>query len=494
MGENILKIKYLSKEDKQTIRILKQTENPAEIAEILERILKSQPTLQALWEYRKWLFMLKEEELCNRPILVCGVVQIHILSGNLKEAKQLVENLLGDDIYGWISTFMLPCIDSTERGAAISKLCKSEDFIGKRISLTASRPSILNGAWDLTPDADALHAEKEKVTSQLEQVFGDLAQYIYQIACAESLYYQNKCYEALVMVVGLMPFLKERHEMQFLFVALTLEVFIMVQNGQTRSTIPMMENMRTQIKATGMEEYLSNIDALDAWAAMYDGDYVRVTKWMREGAPDEYGKFCMLDLFGYMIKMRGYIIQGKYLAVTNLATKLLPLLEAGRRYMDTCELHMIWSMSDYAAGRSSEAFLHLEAALQLSENYRYDRLIADEGKRMLELLKAYRTEKSKSSYLSRIIELTEKSASLFPRYLKGQLPEKPALTESEMRILRLLRENYTNEQVAKEVGISIETVKKHCKHIIAKLEVKNRHQAVAKAIEYGILEPVKNRM
>lgn len=485
-----MKIKYLSKEDKQVLQALKQTENLEEIVGILETFLSNRPTLHTMWEYRKWLGMLTEEELRNRPILVCGVVQIDILGGRLKEAKQLVEKFLGDNVYGWVSTLMLPCIDCIEKEAALLKLSQSKNFVGENMSLTASRPSILNGLWDLTAYASSLHTEKEKVINQLEQVFGDSAPYIYQIACAESLYYQDKCYEALVMLVGLMPFLRERQDMQFLFVALTLEVFIMVQNGQTPSTVPMMENMRKQIKATGMEEYLSNIDALDAWAAMYDGDYARVTKWMREGAPDEYGKFCMLDLFRYMIKMRGYIIQGKYLAVTNLATKLLPLLEEGRRYMDMCELHMIWAMSDYAAGRNREAFIHLEAVLKLSEKYRYDRLIADEGRRMLELLKAYRTEKTKSPYLSWVTELTEKSASLFPRYLKSQLPEKPSLTETEMRILRLLQENYTNAQIAEEVGSAVETVKKHCKHIIAKLEVKNRHQAVQRAIEYGILEPI----
>ena len=446
-----------------------------------------------MWEYRKWLGMLTEKEFRNRPVLVCGVIQIDVLSGRLEEAKQLMDKFLGDDIYGWISTLMLPCTDSAKREASLLKLNQSKYFVGKNLLLTASRPSILNGSWDLTPYASSLQSEKEKVISQLEQIFGELAPYIYQIACAESLYYQDKCYEALVMIVGLMPFLRECHDMQFLFVALTLEVFIMVQNGQTPSTAPMMENLRKQIKEKGMEEYLPNIDALEAWAAMYDGDYVRVTKWMREGAPDEYGKFCMLDLFRYMIKMRGYIIQGKYLAVTNLATKLLPILERGSRYMDMCELHMIWSMSDYAAGRDREAFKHLEEALKLSEKYHYDRLIADEGRRMLELLKAYRTEKTKSQYLSWVTELTEKSASLFPRYLKAQLPEKPALTEAEMRILRLLQENYTNAQIAEEVGIAIDTVKKHCKHIITKLEVKNRHQAVHRAVEYGLLEPVQTR-
>ena len=46
-----------------------------------------------------------------------------------------------------------------------------------------------------------------------------------------------------------------------------------------------------------------------------------------------------------------------------------------------------------------------------------------------------------------------------------------------------------NAEIAEIAGMAEETAKKHCKHILAKLEVKNRHQAVDKAIEYGLIEP-----
>ena len=402
--------------------------------------------------------------------------------------KTVLDSLPQDVPYCLFAKLMYPGIEKDEREDAIRQLKLLGYFPEPKMVLTAGRPSVLNGIWDLTPYAEYLHTDKAALLEQLTAIFGEAAAVICEVAYAESLYYQDKCYESLVKVIGLNPFLKEKHEMQLLFVTLTLEVFVMVQNNQAPSTIPMMENLRKQIKDTGMEEFLPNVAALDAWAAMYDGDYKRVFNWMREEAPDEYGKFCMLDLFGYMIKMRAYIIQEKYLAVTALATKLLPLLEAGNRYMDLCELHMLWAMSDYADDRKWEAFKHLEKALELSEKYHYDRLLADEGKRMLDLLKEYRSEKTKSPYLAWVTELTEKSASLFPRYLKSQLPEKPALTEAELRILRLLKDNYTNAQIAAEIGIAQETAKKHCKNIIAKQEVKNRYQAVQRAAEYGIIE------
>lgn len=484
-----MKIKYLSEEDKQMLRVLRHTEEIEKVAELLEAVLKRQPSIHAIWEYRKWFLMLPEEELQKRPGLVFGLVQIYILSGKLKKANELLEMSPQDSSYCLFTKLMYPGLSTEAREKIFLEAKERFSFPTVNMVLTAGRPSVINGIWDFTPYIEKLQEDKAAALEQLEAVYGEAAGSIYDVAYAESLYYQDKCYEALVIVVGLIPFLKEKHEMKLLFVALTLEVFIMVENGQTPSTAPLMDNLRKQIHETGMEEYLPNIDALDAWAAMYDGDYVRVAKWMREGAPDEYSKFCMLDLFRYMIKMRAYIIQEKYLAVTSLATKLLPLLEEGKRYMDLCELHMIWAISDYADDRKWEAFKHLEIALELSEKYHYDRLLADEGKRMYDLLKEYRTEKTKSPYLAWLTELTEKTAALYPRYLKAQLPEKPALTGAEMRILRLLKDNYTNAQIAEEVGIAQETAKKHCKHIIAKLEVKNRYQAVQRAIEYGIIEP-----
>lgn len=486
-----MKLRYLPSEDRHALHVLRSTSDLAEIAEILEAVLLRPYTIHALWQYRKWFKMLTAEEVEAKPILASGLVQIHILDGRLKKAEELLETMPKDTWYYWASKLTLPGIAGKERLEAFDELGKRGFTPIPNLTLTAGRHSLLNGVWDFTPYVDQILNHRDEVHEQIAAMYGEQATSIYELARAESLYYQDKCYEALIAVVSLIPQLREKQDMRLLFVALTLEIFVMVQNGQAVSTVPLMDSLRKQIKEAGIEEYLPNIDALDAWCAMYDGDYAGIAKWMRESAPDEYGKFCMLDLFRYMVKMRVYIIQGKYLSVTSLATKLLPLLEEGKRYMDLCELHMLVAMSDYADGRKREAFEHLEAALKLAEQNHYDRLLADEGKRMCDLLKAYRTEETKSPYLSWITELAEKSSALYPRYLKNQLPQMPALTETELRIVRLLQDNLTNAQIAQELGIAMETAKKHCKNILKKLEVKNRHQALQRAIEYGIIEPIK---
>ena len=48
-------------------------------------------------------------------------------------------------------------------------------------------------------------------------------------------------------------------------------------------------------------------------------------------------------------------------------------------------------------------------------------------------------------------------------------------------------EEYTNAQIAELAGIAVDTVKQHCKHICKKLGAENRHQAVRRAKELGII-------
>lgn len=66
-----------------------------------------------------------------------------------------------------------------------------------------------------------------------------------------------------------------------------------------------------------------------------------------------------------------------------------------------------------------------------------------------------------------------------------------SLTYREMDVLQLLVERPTNKEIARELNISTETVKRHMVNIFQKLNVENRRQAVAQARNLGIL-PEKN--
>jgi predicted ATPase/DNA-binding CsgD family transcriptional regulator len=63
------------------------------------------------------------------------------------------------------------------------------------------------------------------------------------------------------------------------------------------------------------------------------------------------------------------------------------------------------------------------------------------------------------------------------------------LSARELEILRLIGQGLTNEAIARELVISLSTVKKHITHIYDKLGVTNRTQALLRARELGLDSP-----
>jgi DNA-binding NarL/FixJ family response regulator len=62
------------------------------------------------------------------------------------------------------------------------------------------------------------------------------------------------------------------------------------------------------------------------------------------------------------------------------------------------------------------------------------------------------------------------------------------LTPREFEIAEFLKLGWTNRQIAEELVVSPGTVKNHVEHIMAKLGVSDRTQAVVRALELGIIE------
>lgn len=81
-------------------------------------------------------------------------------------------------------------------------------------------------------------------------------------------------------------------------------------------------------------------------------------------------------------------------------------------------------------------------------------------------------------------EVTEQ---VFRLVRSGQFDLANLLTEREIEVLRYLSQGFTTIQTGTEMFISENTVKTHIRHILEKLDVSNRAEAVARATQLGLI-------
>jgi LuxR family maltose regulon positive regulatory protein len=63
-----------------------------------------------------------------------------------------------------------------------------------------------------------------------------------------------------------------------------------------------------------------------------------------------------------------------------------------------------------------------------------------------------------------------------------------ALTDRELEVLRFLAEGRRNREIADQLVVTVETVKKHVSHIFDKLGATSRTEAVARARDLGLVD------
>lgn len=82
-------------------------------------------------------------------------------------------------------------------------------------------------------------------------------------------------------------------------------------------------------------------------------------------------------------------------------------------------------------------------------------------------------------------------ADVLPRLVAGHRPSRrgdpTALTARELELLALVARGANNQQIAEELVVSVNTVRNHVKNILLKLGAHSKLEAVAVALQQGIL-------
>lgn len=177
-----------------------------------------------------------------------------------------------------------------------------------------------------------------------------------------------------------------------------------------------------------------------------------------------------------------------------LLERLIAGARLGGRQGSVIELLVLHALATRCAGEMTAAAGTLEAALRLAEPEGYWRTFTSEGPAMSALLDAVAERRTSWSYPGRL------RAAMRGGGVPGASDRRDAgvssvpvsegvvepLSVRELEILRYLGSELDGPAIARELSVSLSTVRTHTQHIYTKLGVNNRRAAIRRAHQLGL--------
>jgi LuxR family transcriptional regulator, maltose regulon positive regulatory protein len=198
----------------------------------------------------------------------------------------------------------------------------------------------------------------------------------------------------------------------------------------------------------------------------------------------------------HLVLARVLLARAEPARALGLLERLDALAESQGRTGDLIEIRALRALALQTAGDHQGALTALAEALALARPERYVRVFADEGPPMAALLKrlmgarrggrAVAASGVAQEHLNRVVQAFAPAGPRGTTAAAGSGPIEP-LTAREVEVLSLIAAGRRNREIANELVVTLETVKKHTSHILDKLGAANRTQAVTRARELGLV-------
>jgi LuxR family maltose regulon positive regulatory protein len=200
----------------------------------------------------------------------------------------------------------------------------------------------------------------------------------------------------------------------------------------------------------------------------------------------------------YLVLARVLIAQNRSGAALTLLQRLLATAAGQGRIGSVIEIQALRALALAARGDHGGALGALAEAVTLGCPQGYVRVVADEGAPMRALLaRLFAARKDQRApardidpdYLAGLLRACgQAGAAPSSRRATAALPGMAEpLTDRELEVLQLLAAGRSNQRIAHELVVALDTVKKHVTHILGKLGAANRTEAVARARQLGLI-------
>jgi LuxR family maltose regulon positive regulatory protein len=244
-----------------------------------------------------------------------------------------------------------------------------------------------------------------------------------------------------------------------------------------------------------MSDFFPNVRpvaALKARVLVAQGRLGEALGWVGEQGLDANNELSYLHEFEHITLAR--LLLARYKSDRNLANhsileamglleRLLKAAQAGERIGSTLEILLLHALAHQLQGDTSAALVPLEQALMLAEPAGYVRMFVNEGFTMAVLLHEAAKHNSVPGYVRQLRSALGQAEDTTP--LKQVLIE--PLSARELEVLRLLKTELSGPEIARELTVSLSTLRTHTNNIYLKLGMNNRRAAVRRAEELGLL-------
>jgi LuxR family transcriptional regulator, maltose regulon positive regulatory protein len=194
---------------------------------------------------------------------------------------------------------------------------------------------------------------------------------------------------------------------------------------------------------------------------------------------------------------RVHLAQGHPAAALAALEPLRQQAVAKGRANDILKVRVLQALALQAQGENEQAVQVLGDALALAEPGGFVRTFVDEGAQMAQLLSEAAAHGIRPDYVGKLLAAFGKPKGIHPApantgrgpspLTSSVQPLVEPLSDREQEVLRLLGTEMNGPAMARELGVSLNTLHTHTQNIYNKLGVNNRREAVRRAEELNLL-------
>ena len=318
------------------------------------------------------------------------------------------------------------------------------------------------------------------------------------VGMAEIAYQRNELDAAHRLVSEGIPLCRQLNWTQPLAAALVTLAWIRQANGDPDGAREAMAEAERIAPDPAMTGLLNPVPVQRARLLLAQGHVAAAAQWTQEkglAASDE-PDFAREP--GHLLLARVLLTQARAGPALALLGRLHTTAAAQDRAGSLIEIGALRALALAASGDADRAVAALGEALSLACPQGYVRVFADEGPPMAALLaRLIAAQRSGGTaagvplgYVARL-QRALGAPDAAPDAGRGNVRVVAALVEPltsrELEVLTMLAAGRSNQAIASQLVVTLDTVKKHVSHVLGKLGAANRTEAVARARELSLI-------